>query len=324
MMRPPFFSIVIPTHNRVAMVQRALRSVAAQTFRNFEVVVVDDGCTDATPAFLETVRSSRCRVLRHERGLGVSAARNRGVAASTGQFITFLDDDDELRPYALEALHDRYQSNPQLDFLWGGRLIHEMDATERNIGTREDDWRGLPATVSGASFLNLVLEIATNSAFTIRRTVFDAVGGFDERLRKSEDRDLFIALARTGHTGAAVPRSIIDVNEHGTSLSRGSGRRVGPEIDLSVIDKHRQYLNLPEHRQFLDSYFVAVYEGFLEADNRGSAVRILGELRRRRALSVGLLRKYIRHAPEFRALKALIRYDTIRRLKNNLRKARAP
>jgi len=322
MMRPPSFSIVIPTHNRVNMIQRALRSVAAQTFDDYQVVVVDDGSTDATPAFLETVSDSRCHVVRHEHGMGVSAARNRGVAASGGELITFLDDDDELRPYALEALHQRYQSDTQLDFLWGGRLIHEMDAADRSVGTREDDWSGVSATVTGPAFLNLVLHIATNSAFTIRRTVFDAVGGFDQHLRMSEDRDLFIALARAGYRGAAVARTIIDVNEYRRSLSRSTGRQAGGDIDLGVIDKHREYLYRPEHRQFLDSYFVAVFVAFLEAGKRSSAARILAKLFHRRALSAGLLRKYIRHAPEFRALKTLIRLDTVRRLRNNLRKAR--
>ncbi|MGC2459696.1 MAG: glycosyltransferase [Steroidobacteraceae bacterium] len=320
--RSPMFSIIVPTHNRVGMVQRALRSVAAQTFSDYEVIVVDDGSTDSTLEYLETVRGARYRLIRNDRTLGVSAARNRGIGAATGQWIAFLDDDDELRPQALAALYERLSSCPQLDFLWGGRLIHEMDAADRNIATREDDWRGLPATVSGPSFLSLVLEIATNSAFTIRRTVFDAVGGFDERLPVSEDRDLFIALAQAGYTGAAVPRSIIDINEHRRSLSRGSGRRAAAEIDLSVIEKHREYLYLPEHRQFLDNYFVAVFVGFLEADNRGSAVRILGKLSRRRALSAGILRKYIRHAPEFRALKTLLRYDSIRRIAKRLGKSR--
>jgi glycosyltransferase involved in cell wall biosynthesis len=312
----PLISVIIPTHNRAGIVDRALRSVARQNFDDYEMVVVDDGSSDSTPAYLELVKSPRCRVIRNEKSLGVSAARNRAVAASTGELITFLDDDDELRPNALATIYQCMTSNPQLDFLWGGRLIHEMDAVGRNIGTREDDWTRIATPLSGSDFLSLVLKIATNSAFTIRRSVFDALGGFDEQLRVSEDRDLFIGLARAGYIGTALPRTIIDVHELVGSLSRSTSLRSGANIDLRVIDKHREFLQRPEHREFLDSYLLAVFVGFLEAGNRPAAMNILRELRRRGAFRIGVLRKYLRHAPEFRALKSLVRYDAMRRMSN--------
>jgi glycosyltransferase involved in cell wall biosynthesis len=319
----PTFSVVIPTHNRAGIVGRALRSVAAQSFDDYEVIVVDDGSSDSTAAFLETVRSPRCRVLRNEHGLGASAARNRGVGAASGQWISFLDDDDEMRPQALAALHARSSSSPQLDFLWGGRLIHEMDNAGREISRREDDWSGVPSTVSGSSFLRLALRIATNSAFTIRRTVFQAVGGFDERLRLSEDRDLFIALAERGYQGAAVADTMVDIDERSASLSRGTSGRGGADIDLRVIDKHREYLYRPEHREFLDDYLLEVFAGFLLEGNRSAAMRVLADLRQRGALKYRVLRKYVRHAPEFRALKRLVRYDLVRQFAYHMRNPQA-
>jgi glycosyltransferase involved in cell wall biosynthesis len=319
----PIISVVVPTHNRVEILKRALQSVAAQTFKNYEVIVVDDCSTDATATYLQSLDWPQCVVIRNVTNLGVSATRNRGVAAAVGELVTFLDDDDEFRPYALEALYERFSASPQLDFLWGGRLVHEMDAAGRNIGTREDDWSQLPDMVSGDSFLPYVLDIATNSAFTIRRKAFVDLGGFDEHLRVSEDRDLFIALARRGLVGAALPRSIIDINERYSSLSRSTGLRGGADLDLRVIGKHREFLDRPQNRAFLDQYLVTVFVGFLQAGNRGHAMRMLRELHRRRALDFGLLRKYVRHAPEFRALKSLFRYDAIRRLKNRFRQPAA-
>jgi glycosyltransferase involved in cell wall biosynthesis len=316
----PMFSIVVPTHNRASTLGRALRSVAAQTFSDYEVIVVDDGSADSTPEYLKTLRGPRYRSIRNERSLGVSGARNRGISAAIGQWIVFLDDDDELRPQALAALYERLTSSPQLDFLWGARLVHEMDAAGRCIALREDDWNSVPSTVSGTSFLNLVLRIATNSTFTVRRTVLQALGGFDEQLRVSEDRDLFIALAKNDCLGAAVPRRLMDVDERSTSLSRSVGGRAGAETDLQVIEKHREFLGRPEHQEFLDSYLIAVFAGFLRAGNRRSAMQVLGELRRRGVFNLGLLRQYLRHAPEFRAMKELLRYDTFRRIVNGLRK----
>jgi len=316
----PMFSVVVPTHNRASTLGRALRSVAAQTFSDYEVIVVDDGSADSTPEYLATLRAPRYRSIRNDRSLGVSGARNRGISTAIGQWVVFLDDDDELRPQALAALYERLISSPQLDFLWGGRLVHEIDAAGRCIALREDDWKGVPSTVSGTSFLNLVLRIATNSTFTVRRTVLQALGGFDEQLRVSEDRDLFIALAKNGYVGAAVPRRLMDVDERSTSLSRSVGGRAGAEIDLQVIEKHREFLCRPEHHEFLDSYLIAVFAGFLRAGNRRSAMQVLRELRRRGVFNLGLLRQYLRHAPEFRSLKGLLRYDTFRRFVNGLRK----
>lgn len=324
MPQPPAFTVLIPTHNRAELVARALRSIAAQTFTDYEVVVVDDGSTDATAAFLESVRSARIRVLRNDPARGASAARNRGIEAARGEWIVFLDDDDEMRPWALAALHARATSCPQPDFLWGGRMIHELDDAGREIARRRDDWSRVPPIVSGSAFLPLVLQLATNSALCVRRTVLQAVGGFDETLRVSEDRDMFLALAEHGYSGAAVPQHLMDIGESSGSLSRSKGGPAGAESDLRVIDKHREYLDRPEHRAFLDSYLRVIFAGFLGAGDRSAAMRVYGELRRRRALTIALLRQYLRYAPEFRVLKRLIRYDLIRQIAGRIRNRRLP
>ena len=311
--QPRSFSVVIPTRNRATLLERALRSVASQTFTDFEAIVVDDGSTDATQLTLASRRSFPLRSVTNERPKGVAAARNRGAAEAAGEFVVFLDDDDELHPNALRKIHERTSAS-RLDFLWGGRMIRELDNRARLIATRQDDWSAVPYTVRGSGVLPYVLEIAASSAFTIRRTVLGAIGGFDEQLPASEDRDLFIKLARGNFVGAAVPRTIINVNETYTSLSRRSGVHSKFEPDLKVIAKHRGYLERPEHKAFLDSYFTAVYLNLLEAGDRIKARQIWGVLRERGALHVGLLRKYVRHAPEFRALKSFIRYQSIRRL----------
>jgi hypothetical protein len=114
----------------------------------------------------------------------------------------------------------------------------------------------------------------------------------------------------------------MDVDERATSLSRSKGERAGAAIDLQVIEKHRGYLDLPEHREFVDSYLVTIYAGFLKAGDRSAARRIYAELRRRGALNFGVLRQYLRHAPEFRAAKSLLRYDSIRRMATRFAKAR--
>jgi glycosyltransferase involved in cell wall biosynthesis len=315
---PPLFSVVIPTHNRARTILRALSSVLAQTFDDYEIIIVDDGSSDGTPELLATLHSTRCRVLRNEKNSGVSTSRNRGVAAARGKIIAFLDDDDEFRPGTLAALHARYVADPELDFVWGVRVIHERADAGQTVATRTDNWSNFPDRMSGSDFLPLALLIATSAAFSMRRSLFEKIGGFDTRLVVSEDRDLFIALAEGGYAGGIAIDAVIDVNEGFNSLSRSVGVRGGSDADLHVIDKHRAYLSLPEHHEFLNDYLLVVFAGSLEAGDRRGALRIAGELRRRGALDSRIFRHYLRHSPETRALKTMLRYDALRRIGNSL------
>jgi glycosyltransferase involved in cell wall biosynthesis len=293
----PLFSVIVPTYNRSQRLQRALNSITAQTMQDFEIIVVDDASTDETPSLLADLKWQRFRALSNESNQGVSGSRNRGSLAACGEFIVFLDDDDQLRPEALACLRDAHLAAPEVDFFWGERSIHQKDAAGADAGVRQDDWSWVLGPLRGSRLLPFAIWTAANSAFTIRRRVFRALGGFDETLKMSEDRELFIRLARNDILGAAVPKVLVDVDEHFIdSLSRNAGVRIGPEIDLWVIQKHREYIGLREHREFLWSYLCEVYCGFLRAHDHRSARRILGHLVRARAPARQLIRLYLRHA----------------------------
>jgi glycosyltransferase involved in cell wall biosynthesis len=303
----PFFSVVVPTYNRIKKLQRALRSVVEQTFTDYEVIIVDDRSPDATADFLSTIASDRHRVLRNASNEGAAASRNRGCREAHGQFIVFLDDDDAFRPTALALLRAKYMENPMLDFAWGARLIHENDGTRRLTRTRTDDWSQFIGPIAGAEFLPIVLQIAASAAFSIRRSLFVELGGFDESLKVSEDRDLFIRIARNGNRGGAVSDVIIDIDEHfDGSLSRDTGLSLVPEMDRRVIEKYLDYLQLPENREFLNSYLRARYSGSLRAGDHLSALKTCVVLYRRRALSSDILRMYVRDAREIRLLKRCV------------------
>ena len=108
--RPPFFTVVVPAFNREAEILRCVGSALAQRFRDFEIVLVDDGSTDASLARMRAIGDKRVRVLAHASNRGVCPARNTGIAAARGRWIVFLDSDDELasddslgRMYALAS-----------------------------------------------------------------------------------------------------------------------------------------------------------------------------------------------------------------------------
>jgi glycosyltransferase involved in cell wall biosynthesis len=103
----PFFSIIMPVFNRVVVVGRAITSCLVQSFPSFELVIVDDGSTDATVATVRAFDDSRVRLIVHETNRGPCPARNTAMESARGEWFVFLDSDDELLPGALEAIHRR-------------------------------------------------------------------------------------------------------------------------------------------------------------------------------------------------------------------------
>ena len=107
-LRAPLVSVIMPTYNRARSVIRSVQSVLSQTFRDFELIVVDDGSFDETPALLSMVRDARLRLVRRMANAGAAAARNTGLARAHGRYMAFIDSDDTWDPRKLEK---------QLDFM---------------------------------------------------------------------------------------------------------------------------------------------------------------------------------------------------------------
>lgn len=103
----PFFSVIMPVYNRAAVVGRSIRSCLQQDFDSFEIVIVDDGSSDGTIDAVRSFNDPRIRLVVHERNRGRGPARNTGMAAARGQWLVFLDSDDELLPGALTTIHRR-------------------------------------------------------------------------------------------------------------------------------------------------------------------------------------------------------------------------
>jgi len=185
--------VVIPAYNCEAYVREAIDSVLAQTFADFELIVVDDGSTDSTPEILHMYEQlQKARIVTHETNRGLSAARNSGIRSARGRYVTFLDADDIWRPEKLEYHLSILSKDPTLMFVSNNGLWFQ-DGEEvvfpplpETPALREVGWKTL--LLGGSPFS------ASNA--TIRRECFEDVGMFDERLRAAEDRDLWIRIAR--------------------------------------------------------------------------------------------------------------------------------
>jgi peptidoglycan/xylan/chitin deacetylase (PgdA/CDA1 family) len=190
--------VVIPAHNAAATLDETLASLAAQTFVDWEAIVVDDGSTDQTVSVAGawTARDSRIRLLRRPRG-GVGASRNAGIEAARSDWLLFLDADDWLLPRHLARMTRRLRADARLD------AVHCAWARVAPDGGR------FPAT-SAAPAEDMFPMFARYCAFAIhacvvRRSLVRAVGGFPTDLVTCEDWDLWQRLARAGARFGAVP-----------------------------------------------------------------------------------------------------------------------
>jgi glycosyltransferase involved in cell wall biosynthesis len=206
----PLVSVIIPTHNRAALLAEALASVTAQTFRDFEIVVVDDGSTDKTLATLG--RCDSLRVLRHPARRGVAAARNLGIAAARGAWLAFLDSDDLWLPEKLARQMAYLEKRP-------GLLLCQTDETWVRKGVRVNK----PLShrkVAGRIFLpSLDRCMVSPSAVILHRRLLNDFGGFDEDLPAAEDYDLWLRLTWRFEVGLVEEPLIIKRGGHPDQLS---------------------------------------------------------------------------------------------------------
>jgi glycosyltransferase involved in cell wall biosynthesis len=187
----PQVSVIIPTYNRAAYLDAAVQSVMRQTFQDFEVLVVDDCSSDCTPTVVESFRDARIRYIRHPTQRGGAAARNTGIARSSGEYVAFLDDDDEWYPEKLARQMEVLASSPP----WIGGVYTGYFLVERSSGATCGQ---IIPQKRGKLYPSILARnyIGGTSSVVLRRACLDRAGAFDERLPSFQDYDLWIRVAR--------------------------------------------------------------------------------------------------------------------------------
>lgn len=211
----PTVSVIIPTYNRCDFLREAIDSVLKQTFADFEVLVVDDGSTDATRDVVMGFGDSRIRYL-FQSNSGVASARNWGVASSHAELIAFLDSDDFWLSNKLEVQVKYFEDHPgisvcQTEEIWvrDGVRVNPAEKHRKRSGWVFDDC--------------IPLCIVSPSAVMIRRDAFNALGGFDESLRVCEDYDLWLRTALRYEIHTLPDPLIVKRGGHADQLSRQWG-----------------------------------------------------------------------------------------------------
>lgn len=229
----PQVSVVIPAYNAAWCVAKAIDSVLAQNYRDFELIVVNDGSTDGTPDVLARYGDA-IRVINQPNG-GMSDARNAGIKAANGELVAFLDADDWWLPTKLGRQVDLMGAQPELGFTSTAARVEDTEGRLVNDWKCEH-WDGpflvhlfqCNAGIAGGS-----------SALMVRRELLDRTGGYDEQLGGVEDADLWLRLAALSDY-ACIPEAQAVILRREGSVSRNVERmRQGA---IAVMHKNRHLL----------------------------------------------------------------------------------
>ena len=268
----PLVSVIVPSHNRARLLERTLRSILAQDMTDLEVVVVDDGSSDdiasGTPA------DARVRVLRNPQPAGVSAARNRGIAAARGEWIAFCDDDDLWAPEKLARQLTAAQSTGA-HWAYTGDVNVDGDLRVLSGGPPPDPDRVLdllprwnPLASGGSNVM-------------IRSSVLAQTGGFDSTLRRTEDWDLWIRVARSGRPAWVCaplvayrfhPGNVVTNADDMVSEARELAVRHGIPVDFAAMHRRAAWASMRGGRrlQAVRHYAHAVAAGDVSSLGRAA------------------------------------------------------
>ena len=237
----PLVSVIIPVFNRAHTIHRAISSVLAQSYRNFEIIVVDDASSDGLAVALDIFNDASLRCIAHPRNRGAAAARNTGIAAANGEFVAFLDSDDAWLPDKLA--HQIAAMEGQPPDVAGHVCAYECVKDGYPARRLIPDWS--PHTFYRGQLLGCTCGPGTT--LLCQRDIFAEIGPFDEELRRLEDWDWLLRLAERGYrllgssevlawveVGSGAPRQAVEAavrrirDRHLATIARegGTSRRV--------------------------------------------------------------------------------------------------
>jgi len=206
----PYFSVIIPSYNRKEMLRNAINSVIDQDYRDFEIIVVDDGSFDGTSELADEYKGSITYI--YQENSGVSAARNKGILSSSAPHIALLDSDDTWHKNKLSKHREFIRNNP-------GIFIHQTEDIWIRNGIRVNP--GLKhAKPHGRIFIpSLQLCLISPSSVCISRTLIDEYGMFDDKLPACEDYDLWLRITAFEEVGLIGEKLITRYAGHDDQLS---------------------------------------------------------------------------------------------------------
>ena len=245
---PGLVSVIIPTYNRAHLLWRSIESVVEQTYKHFEIIIVDDGSIDDTKDIAESFDDERIIYIRHDRNRGGAAARNTGIKSARGEYIAFQDSDDEWLPGKMQK---------QVEILM--RLPSKYAATYCSLWKIHDKKQTLISGIKVKKRQGYIHNQLLKGNFIdlptilIRKNCLDSAGHFDQKLPRFQDWELFLRLSK---------KYLIDFSEepmllsYDTPNSITATNSIAPYAIDHLLQKHFDEFS-KDKRSLLKHYFFA-------------------------------------------------------------------
>lgn len=214
--KAPSVSIVMCAHNAANYIDETIDSVLAQTYTDFELIIVNDGSTDHTSKVVTSYADARIKLIE-QKNAGPAAARNTALQHASGKYLAILDSDDLWLPHYLEKMLNLFKCDPKIDFAYPNA---EYFGTPYWDGKRfmDRDPSSLPVTLD--KLISRECNVFISSIF--KREIITKVGGFDPSLKGSEDLDLWFRICLAGYQFTFTPEVLVKYRKRPDSLSSGS------------------------------------------------------------------------------------------------------
>lgn len=267
----PAISVILPVHNRADVLPRAIGSVVEQDLCDFELIVVDDGSTDASAATVDSFGDERIRLIRLEQNRGGNVARNEGVRAATAPLIAFLDSDDRYLPNKLSWVVAEFHRQPELELLVDSFIKVQPPGSRKTEVVRRNP------VISDRELFRIALFTRqlwkATPAITVRREVA-LKAPFDETLRRLQDFDFLIRVSEFANCGSTD--EVLWVKYWDANAISAQDNMIPANVEL--VRRHPEYLRTPAYRPGLAYALRLSAWRRLKKGDVGGIVRDVGNL----------------------------------------------
>ena len=231
-------SIVIPTHNRPDLLKNAIYSVINQTYKNIEIIVVDDASTSNNQSVIDSF-DENIKYHRFETNQGGNVCRNKGVELSDGEYIAFLDDDDIWLPEKLEKQLYLMKEN-DIDLCYTGKNIITVDEGLKELNRRysfvNPKYTSLKKSIMHKNF------IGTTSSIMIKKEKFFVIGGFDVNMPALQDYELYLRFIHAELSVKGIDEGLLDyfIYQNKSAISKSLKKKF--KAMKLIINKNKKYL----------------------------------------------------------------------------------
>lgn len=241
----PKISVILPVHNRADVLPRAIQSVLDQELRDFELIVIDDGSSDASVEVAESFGDARIRLIRLDRNRGGNVARNEGIRAAGGPLIAFLDSDDRYLPDKLAWTVAEFERRPTLELLVDSFIKVQRPGSRKAEVIRRNSVIDDRDEFRTALFTRRLWK--ATPAITVRRQIAIEAGLFDETLRRLQDFDFLIRVSEMAN--CASTDQVLWVKYWDAGAISAQDNMIPANVEL--VRRHPEFLRERSYRSGL-------------------------------------------------------------------------